>query len=339
MKNRISIRDIAKECSVSIGTVSRALSDDKKINIITRNKIKKVAEELGYVPNALARNLSKKTSNIVGILIPDITNPFFAEVAKTIENYAREKGFSIFLCNTNLSIENEKVYIEKLYSYLVDGIIILPVSLEINHILKRFSLLNNIVFLAYMPQSIKEANYVISDDHKIVYLALNYLINIGHKKISYLGGEENLFSNMLRRNSFFNIMNQFNLKPIILNSNRDNYFNQANIVEEIKYDLITASELPSAILTYNDNLALNTIQAIEEIGLKVPDDISVIGIDDISIAKLYNVQLTTVAQDKSEIGKKCAEIIINKITGKSKVFEHFILEPKLIVRKSTRSLK
>lgn len=338
MKSRISIRDIAKECSVSVGTVSRALADDKKINIMTRNRIRKVAEELGYVPNILARNLSKKTSNIVGILIPDITNPFFAEVAKTIENYAREKGFSIFLCNTNLSIENERKYIEKLYSYQVDGIIVLPVSLEISHILKRFSIQNNIVFLAYIPQSVKESNYVITDDYKIVYLALNYLINIGHTKIAYLGGEENLLSNMLRKNSFYEIMKHFKLEPIIINKNRDNYLNQQDVVEEIKNDLITTKELPSAILTYNDNLALNTIQAIEEIGLKVPDDISIIGIDDISIAKLYNVQLTTVAQDISELGKKCAEIIIKKVINKSKEYEHHILEPRLIVRKSTRSI-
>lgn len=338
MKNRINMSDVAKACSVSIGTVSRALANDQKINIETRKRIKKVAKELGYVPNIFARNLSKKSSNIIGIVIPDITNPFFAEVAKSIENFAREKGFSIFLCNTNLSIENEKIYIEKLYSYQVDGIIILPVSFEIDHILKRFPPKDNIVFLNCIPTNLAESNYVITDDYKIIYSALNYLVNIGHKKISYFGGEENLFSNATRKQSFLKIMEQFNLKPILVNKNRESYLNEYNIIEEIKNDLITATELPTAIVTYNDNLALNTIQAIEEIGLRVPGDISVIGIDDISIAKLYNVQLSTVAQDITEIGIKSAEIMINKIIGQSEEYEQFVLDPKLVIRKSTRSI-
>jgi len=338
MNDRINMSDIAKACSVSIGTVSRALADDEKINIKTRNRIKKVAKELGYVPNILARTLSIKTSDIVGIIIPDITNPFFAEVAKTIEIYARERGFSIFLCNTNLSIENEKKYIDKLYSYQVDGIIVLPVSLNIDHILNRFSAKDNIVFLTYVPTNPEKSNYVITDDYKIIFLALNYLTNIGHKKIAYLGGEENLYSDNMRRESFLKIMNEFNLNPIFVNKERKNYSNRQNIIEDIKNDLITTTELPTAIITYNDNFALKVIQAIEEVGLKVPDDISVMGIDDISIAKLYNVQLSTVAQNITEIGIKSAEIMINKITGQVSDYQHYILEPKLVIRKSTKSI-
>jgi len=338
MKKRVSIKDLAKACSVSIGTVSRALSNDHKINILTRNKVQKMAEELGYVPNSLARSLSKKTSNIVGLIIPDITNPFFAEVAKYIELYAREKGISIFLCNTNLSIDNEIKYIEKLYSYQVNGIIIVPVSLDIDHILKRFSPQNNIVFLSYIPQSLTDSNYVTTDDYKIMNIALKYLYNIGHRNFSYLGGEENLCSNMLRRKAFLDILCNYNLEPIIINNLEKNYLNKYDIVEEIKNDLLNANKLPTSIITYNDNLALNTIQAIEEIGLKVPRDISVIGIDNISISRFHNIELTTVSQQNMEIGKICAEVIINKITNKSQEYEKHILEPKLIVRKSTRSL-
>ncbi len=335
---RVKITDIAKMCKVSVGTVSRALADDKLINVNTREKIKKTADEVGYVPNELARGLTKKNNKIIGLIIPDIMNPFFTEIAKSIEECARENDFNVFFCNSNFEIETEKKYIEQLYSYGVAGIIIVPVALEIDHIIKRYSPTKQIVFLANIPSKISKANYVIADDYLTTYIAANYLFNIGHRKIVYLGGLDNLSCNQKRIEGFKKALSEKKVKPFNFTGEQKNYSNNSNIISEIKNDLVLAKELPTAIIAYNDNLALQIIQAIEELGLNVPDDISVVGIDDIFVSRYHKIQLTTVNQNKSLMGKKCAEILINKIINKKEEVLTAVFKPELIVRKSTKPI-
>lgn len=332
----ITIKDIAKEANVSYATVSRALSGHPEISEGTKAKIRTLAKEMGYTPNAIAKGLVTKNTQTIGLIIPDITNPFFPEVAQGIEECASNYGYQVFLCNSNWDIEKEKNYLMKLCSSRVDGIVIAPVSDNISHILDVSRNLP-LVFAAYNPMS-ENCNYVVTDDFKSSEMAVNYLARLGHTKIAYVGGPKGNSTNIGRINGFNAAMGKNNIS---INENYIKYgqFKQINGYELTNELLINNYQLPTAIIAGNDIIALGVIQAIEDFGLKVPKDISVIGFDDISYASLHKIELTTVYQPKNEIGQLCTELLIEKIKcTENKEPKYNILEPKIIIRKTCMGL-
>lgn len=331
----ITIKDIAKEAKVSYATVSRALADHPGINHETKKRILKLAGDLGYTPNALAKGLVTKSTRTLGLIVSDITNPFFPEVAQGIEDCASRNGYQVFLCNSNWNLQREKEYLHKLYGSRVDGIVISPVSDDISHI-EDIGLKVPIVFAAQKPKK-DHCSYVVVDDFKSAVLAVEYLIKLGHRKIAYIGGLLSTSSGSGRFSGYKSAMEKHGV-PLDTNYIMHGEYKQSSGYQMTR-ELLVNQKLPTAILAGNDFMALGIIQAVEEYGLNVPKDISVIGFDDISFASLDKIRLTTIHLPKYTIGELCVELLLDKMQNPgSEEVNHRILEPRLIIRKTCRGI-
>lgn len=331
----VTIKDIAKRANVSYATVSRALSGSSEISEETKNRILDLANEMGYTPNTIARGLVTKSTYTIGLIVPDITNPFFAEVAQGAGDCANQNGYNLFLCNSNWDNNREMESLNKLFSSRVDGIIITPVSDDISHIID----MNKKIPIVFAADKSSNAgiSYVITDNHKAGSLATEYLIKLGHKRIAFIGGSKSDYGTSSRLRGYLDCLEKHNIDvtPDIIMPGQLTSNSGYTLVKE----MLEKSELPTSILAFNDIVALGAIQAIEEYGLNVPKDISVIGFDDISFASLNKIQLTTVFQDKYKIGELSVKLLIDRITNKGiEENKHHILQPKLIIRKTCKGV-
>lgn len=327
----VTIKDIAKEAKVSYATVSRALADQPGINRDTRKRIKALAKEMNYTPNAIAKGLVTNSTFTIGFVVPDITNPFFSEVALGFEEYASKHGYQVFLCNTNWDLDKEKEYLKKLSGNRVDGIAIGPASDEVSHIVELDQTIP-VVFAAYRPP-IENCSYVVTDDFKSAVLAVEYLIKIGHTQIAFIGGKINSSTNIDRLCGYKEALKKHNI-PIDEELIMHGEYRRTSGYKLTK-ELLINMDTPTAILAGDDIIALGVIQAIEEFGLSVPKNVSVMGFDDISYASLDKIQLSTIYQPKHDLGEMCAKIILERIKNPDELKNSYkVLEPTLSIRKT-----
>lgn len=331
----VTIKDIAKAANVSYATVSRALSGHSEISDKTKKKIRKLAKEMGYTPNAIAKGLVTKNTKTLGFIVPDITNPFFPEVAQGVEDCANRNGYQVFLCNTSWKLEKEKQYLKALYGKRVDGIVVSPTSNDITHLVEADRNKVPVVFAAYRP-AIADCNFVATDDYKSAEIAAEYLLKLGHRKIAYIGGQQESCTNKYRLKGYTDVLKKhdISLSPSYI---KHGAFRQQSGYQLTK-ELLIANDVPTAILAGNDIIALGVIQAIEEFGLDVPNNISVVGFDDISFASLDKVQLTTVFQPKYTTGELCVEVLLQKIKNDDQKPTHKILKPELVIRRTCKGI-
>ena len=332
----LTIHDIAKEAKVSIATVSRVLNNKPDVSEETREKIKNIIRENNYNPNEVARGLVWHKTDTIGLVIPSITNPFFPEVAKGIEDEARKNGYSVLLSTTENNKIREKEIIQVMKAKNVDGLIGSLTENKINNIEK---LVGENISLIQIDRKIPDLDFPsVTIDNKLSgYLATIHLIKLGHKKIAHITGESNVkntqdrligFKNALQENDLF-----YNKEWI--------KFGNPNI-EDSGYkkmkELLHQKNQPTAVFFGNDIMAVDAYKAILEHGLKIPEDISIIGHDNIRLSSLIQPSLTTINQPKYELGKSAVQIMINKIQNEQKEVEDIILKPELIIRKSTKKL-
>ncbi len=329
-----TIKDIAEETGFSYATVSRALNNKYGVKPRTRDKIMAVARTRGYTPNAIARGLVMKQTQSIGLIIPDIRNPFFPEVASGVEDGAREQGYSVFLCNTNYESEREAHYLQLLVEKRVDGIILTsgfqasppadtsPLGVTpIVSLCSRFEQVNN--------------SFVVIDNERGGFLATRHLIEQGYQTIGFIGTQSDGVPESQRFKGYRQALEKFNL-PF-----DERLVFAGDLKRETGYQIIKRiiadhKEFPRALFVENDLMALGVIQGIKESGLRIPDDIAVVGFDDISFASFPEIGLTTVRQPKYEMGKLAAKILLDRIVNKtSNEPKRFILEPELIVRTSS----
>jgi LacI family transcriptional regulator len=329
----VTIKDIAKQAGVSYATVSRALNNHPEINIDTRKKIMRIAEEYGYQPNAIAQGLVKKETNTIGLIIPDITNPFYPEVARGIEDAANETGYTLFLCNTNWKQQREENYLNVLRQKQVDGVIIAPASEKPEHLKKVIAHgAKNMVFISRV--NLGNVTSVLIDNVRGGRMAVEHLISKGYRKIAFVGGLNDISSNRERFQGYREALEIAGIK-----------LNQAYIVggdfkresghQATKW-LLQLESRPDAIFAANDLLALGAIQALREQGLRIPEDMAVIGFDDIEFASLPEIQLTSVTQPKYDMGKLALQTLMMQMKGDGRIVaKKIMLEPDLICRKTT----
>lgn len=328
-----TIKDIAKKAGVSYATVSRALNNHPEVNEATRKKIFEIASEMGYQPNAIAQGLVKKETRTIGLLIPDITNPFFPEVALGIEDAANEEGYSVFLCNTNWSEEQEERYLSVLLQKQVDGIIIAPSSEKQNHIEKIFEMgVKKVVFISRINYS--NSTSILIDNVRGAQMAVEHLIAKEHSRIAFIGGIKDAASNQDRLQGYKNALVANGI------SIDNDYIQSGDFKREsghfITKKLLKLTPRPTAVFAANDLLALGAIQAIKEEGLTIPGDFAVVGFDDIGFAALPEIQLTTVAQPKYNMGKLAFLTLLDQIKGGDNIInKKILLDPVLIIRKTT----
>ncbi len=301
----------------------------------TKRKVEKAMEELNYIPNALARSLVNKTSNTIGVVVSDITNPFFTEVIESIEEYLNSQGFTVFLSNSRYTVEKENQYISQMIEKRVDGLIVFNTCTEEESIIGK---IKNIIPVVTVQSALKETDCVNTSDETGAYRAVDYLIKQGHKNIAFLvyNFENSNISNRMK--GYFKAHKDNGIeinKKYILSSDFTPYcgYHMTNMVLD-KMPEVTA------IFTYNDQLAVSAYYAIQMRGLRIPDDISIVGYDNIGLASLMRPTLTTVEQPTYEIGRSAAELIISRVRDQRKSTHHTVLLPtKFIVRDSVKNIK
>ena len=329
--SHVTLKDIGKEVGVSATTVSRALNNKSDISYEVKQKIKEVAERLGYSPNALARSLKAKKTSSIGVLIADIADSFFAPIVKGIENTAREMGYSIILCDTGEEYEQEKLALQMMLEKRVDGLLITPSQTEYGDILELKR--KKIPFvLVGRHFDLVESDYVIPDEIEGAFLATDYLIKKGHKKILFINGPNYISSAKERLVGYKRALQEHAIlfdKSLVKEGAlkmEDGY--------RIMKEILSAGTKFTAVFAYCDFVVLGIMQALEEGKLKIPGDIAIVGYDDVAFARFLQVPLTTVHIPKYELGKEAMKLLKKKIEGEIQETQSVVLETKLVIRKS-----
>ena len=336
----VTIKDVARVANCSYATVSRALNNKPGINAQTRQRIIDVAGQLGYQPNAIARGLVMQRTHTIGLVIPDIVNPFFPEIARGVEDVASEQGYTVFLCNTNWDQVKENVYLKALQEKRVDGIIIKPSSDLSSLDGTDHAYLNeiNLPIVIFSGQSSTgDHSYIEIDNHRGGFLATKHLIEAGYRRIAFVGGRESSHSNSERLKGYRTALASYEI-PIdeSLITNHDFYSESGYALME---SLLKLPHPPDAVFTGNDIIALGVLECLQKKGIRVPDDFGVVGFDNIIFSGYPQIQLTTISQPKYLMGKLAAEVLLNEINGLStRGVRKTILDPELIVRRTTRKL-
>jgi len=329
---KVTQRMIAKMVGVSVNTVSRALNNKPDVSPATRKKILKIADQLGYVPNLLARSLKSGHSKTIGVVVSNLSNPFFNPVIRGIEDILRKKGYNIIICNSDSDYAREEEAITTLIQKRVDGVVITPVgkrSLDISYLQRT-----GVPFVLMMSHfKTNYTDYVGFDDKLGASLATQHLIKKGHRKILYLGGPPYFSLAQDRLYAHKKVLTQHGIKI-----DRRLIKTVTPRLEEgyaVVKRLLSKGLDFTAIATFNDYLALGAVKALFECNIKIPDDIAIVGYDDIEFASLSIVPLTTVRLPKYLLGSKTAEVLLKRITKKETKPKHILLKPELVVRDST----
>lgn len=329
----VTIKEIAKRVGVSVGTVSKVLNFNGTVGKNNRDKIIKTIKELNYRPNRIARSLSKGKTKNIGFIIPDIKNPFFPEIVRGASDVLMSDGYYVFLCSSDNDPNKEDLYINDLISMWIDGIIIAPSDTENRDI----NIFNNIISpFVVVDREIKglEKDLVIINNKKGAYNAVSYLIENGHKKIVVLAGSKYTKTAQNRLAGWKMAMEERSLfKEEFV------FFGDFSIESGYKMikEVFNRLGLVDAVFACDDLIALGAIQAIEEKGYKIPDNISIVGFDDIYLSRFLKPPLTTVKQPIYEIGKIAAEILLDRINNPEEFSpKKIVVEGNLIFRESVK---
>ncbi|ACB86245.1 LacI family DNA-binding transcriptional regulator [Natranaerobius thermophilus] len=353
-----TIKDIAKKAGVSITSVSQVLNNkDMGIKEETKEKILAAARELDYKPNYLARGLITKKTNTLGLIIPDITNPFFPQVVRAIEDTANYQGYNMILCNTDDDVDKEKLYLRVLEEKCVDGIIFTSSTKSSKSYLDHLE--NNDTPFVLLDRSFSgplDFPKVYTDGYKGIKLAMNHLITRGHRDIAFLSGPETSQTAKDRLEGYRQALSEAGLTPE--SESQLIYYGDYKALsgEQGIAELLDTNPHITAVVAANDLMAVGAMRTIKNRGLKIPEDISIIGFDNIQTSRLVDPPLTTVAQPSYQMGQMATDILIDmiekttNITGKSThpetnqtsqdfeslKIQEVKLEPELIIRNSVK---
>ena len=334
-----SIRDVAKEAGVSLGTVSNAINRPEVLAPRTLRKVQKIIDEMGFVPNASARNLRAGRNRVIGLVVPDISNPFFTDIAKGVNDAAFAAKYIVILCNTDESTEKESQYLDVLSGQKVEGILITPTR-DTNRALMSVAEKGIRLALVDRPALGLQACSVAVNDSYGGSMALLHLQELGHRRILLLTGREDI-PQVADRNS--GIREALEKIPAIdrpqITELRLDSMSALSAYKVIKEKIDSGIDF-TGIICGNDLIALGAIRAFRENNILVPEDISVVGYDDIDFAQSASVPLTSISQPAYELGYAAAELIISECENPERhVHQRIEFQPRLIIRSSTAPTK
>lgn len=334
---KVTIKDIAARLNVSATTVSNALNDKPGVGRAAKRKILKLAEEMGYQPNYFAKGLVSSRSWAIGLVISNIADPFYPELALGVQEKAGQSGYATMLFNTSHGIENEKKIIEMLKSKGVDGFLLATAyrddpnidlldRLEIPYVLVNRVLLD--------PIKASRMDSVTLDNYGGAHKAATHLARLGHKKIALITGDMNASTAIIRSRGAMDALAVFDVTVpdqwiIEGGYSKDNAFLAVQ-------KLLKSPDRPTAILAQDDNMALGVREAAFRAGLKIPEDLALVGFNDIYISSLTGIDLTTVRHNQYDMGMFAADMLIKKLqnSGQPGVSNKIEMEAELVVRKS-----
>lgn len=330
----VTLKDIAKEAGVSTNTVSCALRNSPRVSEPVKHKIKKIADRMGYTPNAAARALRIKRSHVIGVIVTDISNPVFGKMVKGIESAIQQKEYSILIGNTEEDSSMELKTLNSMIAKGVDGVIITPTQINT----KALDMLKqaNIPFIL-LGRRFKEysANYVVCDDFRGGYIVGEYFVSKGHTQLIFINGPEHISSSQEREEGFIKSLAKHRLKPQQVYHIKPDIYEGYRLMREILNSPLDFT----GVFCFDDYTAFGVIKAIGEKGIRVPEDIAVIGCDNTEYAEMWGTGLTSVDFNESRTGELAAEQMMDFIemhAGEQEraVVKQVILEPSLVVRGS-----
>lgn len=331
-----TIRDVAAHANVSTSTVSHVLNDTRFVEPATKARVLHAIDVIGYRPNSLARSLRRRGTSTIGLLIPDNSNPFFADIARAIEDVSFDAGYNVIFCNSDMSEAKETAYIDVLLSRQVDGLILISTSdrpEQLQPILKAR------VPVVVVDRELGDAqvDQIVVDNDYGGYLAGQYLARLGHRQIACITGQSDLTPSANRLIGFRRALDEAGiaLSPDAIVAGDFRHESGERAVQHLLEQQVAFT----ALFATNDLMAFGALNALRRAQRNVPDDVSVIGFDNIWPSAIMAPALTTIAQPISEIGRCSAKRVIERIRQPAAAAERMVLAPTLIERDSCRARK
>lgn len=327
-----TIKDVAKMAGVAVSTASYALNGKQNVSPDTRRKVEEAARGLNYKKSGFASDLKRNKTNTIALILSDLSGPFYSELIKGVQDVATANGYDLIACSA-IGGKNSTA-IKFLTEKRTDSAIILANNIN-DEIIKDSA--RNGFPIVVLDRNLEEQHIVnVSvDNEQGGFIATEYLIQQGHEKIAYVSGPTQSHDNQLRYRGFKKAMNNYNL-PLSSKWDISGNFTRESGYQVVKMILLQ-NELPTAIFFANDEMALGAYEAFEEKGIKIPDDISIIGFDDILLAQYATPALTTIRQPKYDVGSLAAHLSFQAINGNYTI-NHHKLSTELVVRNSVRKI-
>jgi LacI family transcriptional regulator len=329
---KVTMVEVAARAGVAISTVSAVVNDKPIVSESLRARVQRVISDIGYKRNAAARNLKRGATQTIGLIVADITNPFFTDLVAVIEDALRESGYAVMLCNSNGSVETQDAQIKLLLDRGIDGLIVAPACDDAN--LARIVASAHVkVVLIDRHSSDVRADAVVIDNERASREATAYLLAMGHRRIGFISGSENISTGRERLAGY-----RAAHKAARVRVSRD-YVRMGDFRQQEAYraamELLALPNPPTAIFAANNLMAIGSMKAIADSGLECPSDISVACFDDFPWADVFYPQLTTVAQPVTKLGQEAARLMVSRLSGReSSKFKRVVLRGRLVVRTS-----
>ncbi|MGN1194022.1 MAG: LacI family DNA-binding transcriptional regulator [Acutalibacteraceae bacterium] len=329
-EKKLSMVDIAKRSGVSIATVSRIINKNGRYSKETERRVLDVIEKSGYQLNLNAKSLRTNKSQTIGVIVPDITNEFFAKIVRSVEKYIMPKGYTVIVCDSDESEKLESTHISTLAAKGVDGIIHISTCSDVKKIQDMYPI--PVVYIDRRPKN--AGSLVISDNETGGFLATKHLIEKGCRRILMVR-DKNPYSTVRHRYlGYVGAHEQFSIdvdKSLVIEAEVSYSAAKNAVLQKLKED-----KTIDGIFCNNDNMALGALHAALELGYKIPDDIKIVGFDDITITQICNPPITTVRQDTDLFGKKSVEILLKMMKEESKnVVDDVAVIPTTLIERST----
>ena len=328
------MRDVAERAGVSVTTVSHVINETRPVSDGLRQRVLTAMDELGYQPNRLARSLRLQETHTIGMIVPDSANPFFAEVARGIEDTSFEQSYNVILCNSDGNLDKELLYTNVLVEKQVDGILFVAAGVSTEHIR---ALQTRRMPLVLVDRDIPgvAVDSVLTDNARGGWQAIHYLIELGHRRIGCITGPSDVTPSAERVTGYRQALREAGIAA------DENLVVKGDFQYESGFratqQLLEVNDPPTAVFACNDLMAVGAISAVIESGRRVPADLSVIGFDDVPLASFTNPPLTTIAQPKYEMGALATTMLLERVQDRDMPPRRKLLDTSLFVRHSTAS--
>jgi LacI family transcriptional regulator len=329
-----TIKDVARRAGVSVSTVSRVLNNHPHVGQEVRERVHAVIQELHYEPSRVAQRLRATESRLVGVIFSDIANPFYIDVLQSIEHTLSRQAMSVLISNADSDPDREEAFIRIMLNENIAGLIIAPTKEDVPALAVAASNGLPIVVVDRRLSNV-DVDTVLVDNFKGALAAVQHLIELGHTRIGVLSGPLHLTSGRERYTGYLQAMSDAGLTVDSSLTRFGNYRESSGY--ELTQELLTSPAPPSALFVANNLMAIGALNAIHQLGCKIPDEVAIIGFDDLPWAISLNPPLTTVAQPTSEIGTRAAELLLDRIKDRTRTTRTIVLPTQLRVRASCGS--
>ncbi|GLU31419.1 LacI family transcriptional regulator [Trinickia caryophylli] len=326
------MKDVARLAEVSLATVSAVLSGSAYVSPDLTNRVHKAVAALGYAPNSVARSLKKGATKLIGLVVPDITNPFFTELVHSVQKRARALGYAVLLCDSERDLEQERRYLQMLRAHLAVGAIICAAGPD-----ESYNDLSNdvgIMPIVAVDHIIRPDVYdsVVLDNVAASRVVMEHMLALGHTRVAILSGPQYLVPGRDRLAGFVEALRGAGLEPVP-ELVREGAFGEQDAYASAQA-LVSMAQRPSAIFATNNQMLIGAMRAIAEAGLSCPADISVAAIDDFPWAAAFSPALTTVRQPVDEMAGAALNMLVERIEGLQTTPRHVVFDPELVIRQS-----